>query len=86
MASAIYLIFVLAVDIKMSGIISIEGNLGAGKTTLLSLLNISCIKEPVDEWENLKGTNILKNYYEDPKRWAFTFQLNAIHSRNRLWK
>lgn len=31
------------------------------------------------------GGNLLKNYYEDPKRWAFTFQLNALHSRNVLW-
>jgi deoxyadenosine/deoxycytidine kinase len=40
----------------------------------------------VEEWENLGGVNVLKNYYDDPKRWAFTFQLNAIHSRNMLWK
>lgn len=33
----------------------------------------------------MAGGNILKNYYEDPKRWAFTFQLNALHSRSLLW-
>ena len=69
----------------MSGVISIEGNLGAGKSTLLSLFNFSIIKEPVDEWEKMNGGNILKNYYADPKRWAFTFQLNALHSRALLW-
>lgn len=70
----------------MSGVVSIEGNLGAGKSTLLSLLNISTIKEPVDEWANMSGGNILKNYYMDPKRWAFTFQLHALHSRHLLWQ
>ncbi|MFM7855528.1 MAG: deoxynucleoside kinase, partial [Flammeovirgaceae bacterium] len=59
--------------------------MGAGKSTLLSLLNLSVIKEPVEEWEHMVGGNLLKNYYEDPKRWAFTFQLNALHSRNMLW-
>lgn len=72
--------------ISMSGVISIEGNLGAGKSTLLGLLDVNVIKEPVDEWENIGGSTFLKKYYEDPKRWAFTFQLNALHSRAKLWK
>lgn len=67
-------------------IISVEGNIGAGKSTLLSLLDMEVIKEPVDEWENTGGKNILEKYYEDPKRWAFTFQLNALHSRCKLWE
>ena len=69
----------------MSGVVSIEGNIGAGKTTLLNLLNIEVIKEPVEEWQDLGGASILKRYYQDPKRWAFTFQLNALHSRQNLW-
>ena len=32
------------------------------------------------------GVNILKQYYDNPKRWAFTFQIMALHSRNTLWK
>jgi deoxyadenosine/deoxycytidine kinase len=43
----------------MSGIVSIEGNLGAGKSSLLSLLKLKAIKEPVDEWTNVRGVNIL---------------------------
>lgn len=43
----------------MPGVISIEGNLGAGKSTLLSLLDVSVIKEPVDEWTNTAGSNFL---------------------------
>jgi deoxyadenosine/deoxycytidine kinase len=67
-------------------IISVEGNIGAGKTTLLGVLCVETIKEPVEEWENTAGSNILQRYYEDPKRWAFTFQLNALHSRCKLWE
>ncbi len=70
----------------MSGVVSIEGNLGAGKSTLLSFLNVDTIKQPVDLWENVGGVNILEKYYDDPKRWGFTFQLNALHSRTLLWK
>lgn len=70
----------------MSGVLSIEGNLGAGKSTLLSLLDVNIIKEPVEEWQNVGGKNFLSNYYLDPKRWAFTFQLHALHSRVLLWK
>lgn len=69
----------------MSGVISIEGNLGAGKSSLLSLFNFATIKEPVDEWQTMSGGDILKNFYENPKRWAFTFQLHALHSRSLLW-
>ena len=69
----------------MSGVISIEGNIGAGKSTLISYLNLLTIKEPVDEWLNIGGQNLLQKYYEDPKRWGLTFQLNAIHSRINLW-
>lgn len=71
----------------MPGVISIEGNLGAGKTTLLSLLSLlPTIREPVEQWTNTAGSNVLQRYYCDPQRWAFTFQLHALHSRLRLWR
>jgi deoxyadenosine/deoxycytidine kinase len=49
-------------------------------------MDVNVIKEPVEEWLNTAGSNILEDYYHDPKRWAFTFQLNALHSRSQLWK
>ena len=70
----------------MPGIISIEGNIGAGKTTLLSLLQVPVIPEPVSEWTNTAGNNILEDFYNNPKRWAFTFQLNALYTRVQLWR
>ena len=31
--------------------------------------------EPVEEWRNLNGHNMLQQMYEDPARWSFPFQV-----------
>jgi deoxyadenosine/deoxycytidine kinase len=70
-------------------LVSIEGNIGAGKSTLLKALKESqigwCfIDEPLDAWTALtddEGCNILQLYYQDQRRWASTFQMNAALSR-----
>ena len=76
-----------------NGNIYIEGNIGAGKSTFLKLFedyiaqnlpDSSVLPEPVEAWENTKdsnGKNILQHYYEDPKKYGFTFQMNAFISR-----
>lgn len=68
----------------------IEGNIGVGKSTIIRLLNehgVETMQEPVDSWTAVKdeenGKNILENFYEDPKRWAYTFQSIAFRSRVR---
>jgi deoxyadenosine/deoxycytidine kinase len=82
----------------MSQIITIEGNIGSGKSTLLEHLkekynvtdnNIIFLKEPVDEWENIKdenGTTILQKFYADQKAYSFSFQMMAYISRLALLK
>jgi len=73
-------------------IISLDGNIGVGKTTLLNAIrnrfpDILIVPEPVDTWMSLKdesGKNLLELFYEDKKRWAYTFQNAAILSRLRL--
>ena len=76
-------------------IISIEGNIGAGKTTLLNRLqenfkenkDVVFVREPVDLWENFKdsnGSNILTKFYQDPKKYAFAFQIMAFTTRAQL--
>lgn len=65
-------------------IVSFEGNIAVGKTTLQKKLSsiienkndIDFIEEPVDEWLNIKDetNNILDVYYNDMKRWSYTFQ------------
>lgn len=70
-------------------IISLDGNIGAGKSTLLaeirrSIPEIHVVDEPVGQWTSLRhsnGKNLLELFYEDKKRWAYTFQNCAILTR-----
>lgn len=78
-------------------IVSIEGNIGSGKSTLLANLkkhfknnsHIIFLKEPVDEWSNIKdenGTTILEKFYADQEKYSFPFQMMAYISRLKLLK
>jgi deoxyadenosine/deoxycytidine kinase len=71
-------------------IISLEGNIGAGKSSFLKILkqNLSdkaeFIDEPVEEWLQIKNNNnqnLLEVFYQDKKRWAYTFQNIAYITR-----
>ena len=70
-------------------IISLDGNIGVGKTTLLEHIrkrfpNVVIVPEPVDTWTRLKdeqGRNLLQLFYQDKRRWAFSFQQAAMLSR-----
>ncbi len=66
---------------------AIEGNIGSGKSTLCKLLERDLVDsqvfyEPVDMWkemtEDSSGKNLLEFYYENQKRWGFTFQLYGL--------
>ncbi len=83
----------------MAYIFSIEGNIGSGKSTLVKILGkilntlsnrkIVYVQEPVSEWENVKdinGETILKKFYADPAKYAFSFQMMAYISRLSLLK
>ena len=73
----------------MVKIIFVEGNIGTGKSTFLSqaekhIPNSYIIYEPLDIWTKFtdeNGKNILQNFYENPKRFAYTFQTLAFLSR-----
>ena len=76
-------------------VISCDGQIGAGKTTLLAVLkealpDVEVVLEPVGEWMRLKdpatGKSLLELFYEDKKRWAYTFQNCAILTRLRTIK
>lgn len=73
-------------------IVSIEGNIGSGKSTLLDKLKdeyknnplVIFLKEPVDEWANIKDSNgvtILEKFYADQEKYSFAFQMMAYVSR-----
>ena len=64
-------------------IFCIEGNIGAGKSTLLNLLEdkvpyCKVIQEPVSEWKNVGGYDLLSAFYQDPRRWCFTFEFYSM--------
>lgn len=73
----------------MPKIFFVEGNIGTGKSTFLSVIekyypNCQVIYEPVDLWTSLtddQGVNILDYFYNDTKRYAYTFQNLAFVSR-----
>lgn len=70
-------------------ILSIEGNIGSGKSTLLQhIRNVfpewNYIDEPVDSWLSMKdedGNSLLELFYQDKKRWSYTFQSSAYITR-----
>jgi len=78
-------------------IVSVEGNIGAGKSTLIEELQqiymddrrFLFLLEPVNQWENVKdkhGNNMLQKYYDNPKKYAFAFQIMAFQTRLQLLK
>lgn len=70
-------------------ILSLDGNIGAGKSTLLGHIrnfihDIHVVDEPVGQWTELhdnNGKNLLELFYEDKKRWSYTFQNCALLTR-----
>lgn len=66
-------------------VISIEGNSAAGKTTLARLvaeqLNAKVVIEPFEQWCNVNDIgNLFGRYIVDKDRWAFSFQVYALHT------
>ena len=72
-------------------IIYLEGNIGAGKSTLLTALKeellatgkydrYTLLSEPVDEWRNVNGTDVLRAFYRDPRRWSFLLNVHALNT------
>lgn len=56
--------------------IVIDGNIGSGKSTQIQLLDkigFRTRKEPIEQWP-------LKQFYEDPSRWAFLLQMKILES------
>lgn len=57
--------------------VAVEGNIGSGKTTFLNYFkdqNVFILSEPVQKWRDCEGVNLLDLMYQDPERWAFSFQ------------
>ena len=78
-------------------LISIDGSIGSGKTTLMKYVkeyyknnpNIIFAREPVDKWSFVKdknGTEMIKLFYADQQKYAFSFQVMAITSRISIFR
>jgi deoxynucleoside kinase len=73
----------------MAKIVSIEGNIGVGKSTFIDIVRCNIpdsesVGEPIDIWLNIrdsKNLNILQAFYDDKKRWSYTFQNLAYVTR-----
>jgi deoxyadenosine/deoxycytidine kinase len=69
--------------------ILLEGNIGAGKTTVGRALaqfgSFGFIEEPTSTWREGFSSNMLGLFYENPTRWAFTFQICAFVTRAKTW-
>ena len=69
---------------------TIEGNVGASKTTTCKAIEATgragVIYEPVAGWKERYEENILDLFYNDPSRYAFTFQLAAFSLRSKTWR
>ena len=75
---------------KKKTMISIEGTLAVGKTSIMDLLkdeiehDADFIYEPIEEWHAIKGNDgldLLQTFYNDKKRWSYTFQNIAYITR-----
>lgn len=69
--------------------ILLEGNIGAGKTTVGRTVAqcglLGFIEEPTKMWREGFNSNLLDQFYRDPHRWAFTFQVCAFITRAKTW-
>ena len=64
--------------------IVVHGSIGAGKTTILTKIErhgFKVLYEDLDSWRNVKGHNLLSEYYKDPSRLAYVFQSEIVRSR-----
>lgn len=65
----------------------VEGNIGTGKSTFLTYLgqafkHIDVALEPLNAWHNNEaGQSLLAHFYQDPQRWAYTFETFAMACR-----
>lgn len=62
--------------------ILVEGNIGYGKSSFVSRFlqhdSILVLLEPLAEYRDVAGENLLEQMYEDPSRYAYPFQHHAL--------
>ena len=43
-----------------------------------NLKDVEFVEEPVKQWQNLGGENLLESFYKDPERWGFSFEFYSM--------
>jgi len=68
--------------------LNISGNIAVGKSTIMSHIAstypsnlVQVHREPVENWMNINGFDLLKALYTESNRWTFTFEMCALLSR-----
>ena len=70
----------------------VDGSIASGKTTFVNYLanyddycrqNIQVFEEPIKEWQDLRGFNLLKLFYDNPIKFAFPFESFVMLSMNK---
>ncbi|XP_068632138.1 deoxynucleoside kinase-like [Battus philenor] len=68
--------------------VSIEGNIGSGKSTCIKYFDkyhfVEKHAEPIQEWRDVRGHNLLGLLYTDMKLWTFAFQHYVHLSRLKI--
>ena len=68
----------------------IEGNIASGKSTVIKMLekelegHVKVFFEPLNEWTNFCGENLLQKMYEDPKNNSFMFQTFVQYTMTKI--
>lgn len=66
-------------------VVSVEGNIGSGKSSFLNYFQsypgVKTFSEPVADWCDVGGHNLLALLYQNPEKWSFAFQSTVQLSR-----
>ena len=68
----------------------IEGNIASGKSTVIDILKnklgevAQVHTEPLQEWTNFCGENLLQQMYENPKKNSFMFQTFVQYTMTKI--
>lgn len=79
-------------SVVMPKVVVIDGSIGVGKSTVVKALahclgdGVVALEEPVDEWKNWEGRNLLEERYLATCGSNLLFQLVVLMTRCKAWK
>lgn len=67
-------------------VVFVEGNIAAGKSSFVEYVSktmgglIQCYQEPIEQWSNFRGHDLLDKMYQDPINKSFLLQVFIQHT------